>query len=67
MLHSLALSRLTCGDRSGDMISRALQRAFDKFERDWKYDAWYTSDIRDVFRRALWLFSRVTTLGQFRS
>ena len=48
------------------MIKWVLQKAIDKFERDWKYDASYMRDIIDASPRAAWLFSRVTALGQFR-
>ena len=48
------------------MIKWALQRAINKFERDWKYDASYLREIIDASPRAAWLFSRVTALGQFR-
>ena len=48
------------------MIKWVLQRAIDKFERDWKYDASYMRDIIDASPRAAWLFSRATALGQFR-
>jgi hypothetical protein len=49
-----------------DMIKWALQKAIDKFERDWKYDASYMRDIIDAGPRAAWLFSRAAALGQFR-
>ena len=49
------------------MMSRALWRAIDKFERDWKYDASYRRHTMDASPRAAWPFSRVTALGQFRS
>ena len=62
---SEALSRLTIGDR--DMMSQALRRAIDKFERDWKYDANYTRHSMDASPRAAWTFFRMTALGQFRS
>ncbi len=48
------------------MIRWILQRAVNKFERDWKYDAGYMRDIIDVSPRAAWLFSRAAALGQFR-
>ncbi len=48
------------------MIKRLLQRAIDKFERQWKYDASYMRDIIDASPRAAWLFSRAAALGQFR-
>jgi hypothetical protein len=48
------------------MIRWALQRAIDKFERDWKYDGSYMREIIDASPRAAWLFSRAAALGQFR-
>jgi hypothetical protein len=48
------------------MIKWVLQRAIDKFERDWKYDGGYMRDIIDASPRAAWLFSRAAALGQFR-
>jgi hypothetical protein len=48
------------------MIKWALNKAIDKFERDWKYDAAYMRDIIDASPRAAWLFSRAAALGQFR-
>jgi hypothetical protein len=48
------------------MIRWALRRAIARFERTWNYDASYIRDMIDVSPRAAWLFSRVTTLGQFR-
>ena len=66
MSHSDPLSRLTFEDRRIDMIKWALQRAIDKFEREWKYDASYMRDIISASPRAAWLYSRVTALGQFR-
>src|SRR5215510_13420730 len=66
MSHSEALSRLTVGDRRNDMIKWVLQRAIDRFERDWKYDGSYMRDIIDTSPRAAWLFSRAAALGQFR-
>src|SRR5262249_55443632 len=48
------------------MIKWVLQRAIDKFERDWKYDGSYMRDIIDASPRAAWLFSRAAALGQFR-
>ena len=48
------------------MIKWTLQRAIDKFERDWKYDASYMRDMIDVSPRAAWLFSRAAALGKFR-
>jgi len=48
------------------MIRWALQRAIDKFEREWKYDGSYMRDIIDASPRAAWLFSRAAALGQFR-
>ena len=47
------------------MIRWALGKAIDRFERDWNYDASYMRDIIDASPRAAWLFSRLTTLGQF--
>jgi len=49
------------------MMSQALRRAIDKFERDWKYDANYTRHSMDASPRAAWTFFRMTALGQFRS
>src|ERR1700685_733466 len=66
MSHSVALSRLTVGDRRNDMIKWILRRTIDKFEREWNYDAGYMRDIIDVSPRAAWLFSRAVALGQFR-
>src|SRR5215510_11703508 len=66
MSHSEALSRLTNRDRRNDMIKWVLQRAIDRFERDWKYDGSYMRDIIDASPRAAWLFSRAAALGQFR-
>jgi hypothetical protein len=66
MSHSEALSRLTVEDRRNDMMKWILQRAIDRFERAWKYDASYMRDIIDVSPRAAWLFSRAAALGQFR-
>jgi hypothetical protein len=48
------------------MIKWVLQRAIDKFERNWKYDGSYMRDIIDASPRAAWLFSRAAALGQFR-
>jgi hypothetical protein len=48
------------------MIKWALQKAIDKFEREWKYDGSYMHDIIDASPRAAWLFSRAAALGQFR-
>ena len=48
------------------MIKWMLQRAIDKFERDWKYDASYMRDMIDASPRAAWLFSRAAALGKFR-
>jgi hypothetical protein len=48
------------------MFRWVLRKAVDKFERDWNYDASYLREMIDVSPRAAWLFSRVTTLGQFR-
>jgi hypothetical protein len=48
------------------MIKWVLQRAIDKFERDWKYDGSYMRDMVDASPRAAWLFSRAAALGQFR-
>jgi hypothetical protein len=39
MSHSEALSRLTIGNRRSGMIKWFLQKAIDKFEGDWNYDA----------------------------
>src|SRR3954447_13322721 len=66
MSRSGTLFRLTFGNRRSDMIRWALRKALDKFERDWNYDASYMRDMIDASPRAAWLFSRVTTLGQFR-
>jgi len=66
MSQSEALSRLIVGDRRNDMIKWTLQRAIDKFERDWKYDASYMRDMIDASPRAAWLFSRAAALGKFR-
>jgi hypothetical protein len=66
MSHSESLSRLTLEDRRTKMIKWALHKAVDKFERNWNYDASYMRHIIDASARAAWLFSRVTTLGQFR-
>ena len=48
------------------MIKWILQRAIDKFEREWKYDASYMRDMIDASPRAAWLFSRAAALGRFR-
>jgi hypothetical protein len=48
------------------MIKWFLRKGIDKFERDWNYDASYMRDMIDTSPRAVWLFSRVTALGQFR-
>jgi hypothetical protein len=48
------------------MIKWVLQRAIDKFERDWKYDGSYMREIIDASLRAAWLFSRAAAVGQFR-
>jgi hypothetical protein len=48
------------------MIKWALQKAIDKFERDWKYDGSYMRDIIDASPRAAWLFSRAAAIGHFR-
>ncbi|MGA3240895.1 MAG: hypothetical protein ABSG03_31885 [Bryobacteraceae bacterium] len=48
------------------MIKWALQKAIDKFERDWKYDGSYMREIIDASPRAAWLFSRAAALAQFR-
>ena len=48
------------------MIKLFLQRTIRKFERSWNYDASYLHDTIDASPRAAWLFSRATTLGQFR-
>ena len=66
MSQSEALSRLIVGDRRNDMIKWMVQRAIDKFERDWKYDASYMRDMIDASPRAAWLFSRAAALGKFR-
>jgi hypothetical protein len=66
MSHSEALSRLTVEERRIDMIRWFLNKAIDKFEREWKYDASYMRDLIDASPRAAWLFSRVTAMGQFR-
>jgi hypothetical protein len=64
--HSAALSRLTIGDTSNDMIKWALRKAIEKFERKWNYDGTYMHDIIDASPRAVWLFRRAAALGQFR-
>src|SRR5262249_6353228 len=61
-----ALSRLTVEDRRNDMIKWVLRRAIEKLERDWNYDASYMRDMIDASPRAKWLFSSVSSLGQFR-
>jgi len=66
MSQSEALSRLTLGDRTSDMIRWALRRAIDTFERDRNYDVSYMRDMIDANPRAAWLFSCVTAPGQFR-
>src|SRR6186713_2976031 len=66
MSHFEALPRLTFADRRNEMIKWILRKAIDRFERNWKYDASYMRDMIDASPRAAWLFSRVTTLGQFR-
>jgi len=66
MSQSEVLSRLIVGDRRNDMIKWMVQRAIDKFERDWKYDASYMRDMIDASPRAAWLFSRAAALGKFR-
>jgi hypothetical protein len=66
MSHPEALSRLTVEDRRNDMLKWILQRAIDRFERNWKYDGSYMRDIIDASPRAAWLFSRAAALGQFR-
>src|SRR3954454_9345609 len=66
MSHSETLCRLTSKDRRTEMFRWALTKAIDKFEGNWNYDASYLRDIIDASPRAAWLFSRVTTLGQFR-
>jgi hypothetical protein len=48
------------------MIKWILQKAIDKFEREWKYDGSYMREIIDASPRAAWLFSRAAALGQFR-
>jgi hypothetical protein len=48
------------------MIKWILNRAIDKFERNFKYDAGYMREIIDASPRAAWLFSRAAALGQFR-
>jgi hypothetical protein len=48
------------------MIKWLLNKAIERFERDWKYDGSYMRDINDASPRAAWLFSRVAALGQFR-
>src|SRR5689334_7555186 len=48
MSHSEASPRLPVRDRRRHMIKWALQKAIDKFERDWKYDASYMRDIIDA-------------------
>ena len=48
------------------MIKWVLHRAINRFERTWTYDASYMHDMVEASSRAAWLFSRVTTLGQFR-
>ena len=58
MSHPEALSRLTVEDRRNDMLKWILQRAIDRFERNWKYDGSYMRDIIDASPRAAWLFSR---------
>ncbi len=48
------------------MIKWALNKAMDKFEREWKYDASYMRDIIDASPLGAWKFSRAAALGQFR-
>src|SRR3954449_1450273 len=48
------------------MIRWVLNKAIDKFERQWHYDASYMREIIAASPRAAWLFSRVTALGRFR-
>ena len=48
------------------MMKWFLQKAIDRFEQTWNYDAGYMRDLIDISPRAAWLFSRVTALGQFR-
>jgi len=66
MSHSEPLSRLIVGDRRNNIIKWVLQRAIDRFERDWKHDGSYVRNIIDSSPRAAWLFSRAAALGQFR-
>lgn len=66
MSHAEPLCRLTIGDRRNGMIKWILQRAIDRFERTWNYNASYMRDIIDASPRAAWLFTRATALGQFR-
>ena len=48
------------------MIRWLLRKAVDRFERTWHYDSGHMRDIIDASPRAAWLFSRVSSLGQFR-
>src|SRR3954468_7188457 len=48
------------------MIRWVLNKAIDKFERQWHYDASYMREMIEASPRAAWLFARVTALGQFR-
>jgi hypothetical protein len=48
------------------MLKWLLNKAMDRFERTWNYDASYMRDIIDASPRAAWMFSRAVAIGQFR-
>ena len=48
------------------MIRWLLRKAMDRFERTWHDDSRHLRDIIDASPRAAWLFSRISSLGQFR-
>jgi hypothetical protein len=48
------------------MIRWFLRRQLTAFERAWNYDASYLHSVLDADPRALWAFSKVTSLGQYR-
>jgi hypothetical protein len=48
------------------LIKWIMRRAIDRFEREWNYDASYIRELIDISPRAVWLFSRVTSMGRYR-
>ncbi|HZV20190.1 MAG TPA: hypothetical protein VE986_01450 [Hyphomicrobiales bacterium] len=48
------------------MIRWLLRRPIQGFERTWNYDASYLHGILDADPRALWIFSKMQGIGQYR-